>query len=156
MPAREIESRPIYEEKLDASYPLVIGVLVFSLLVGIIPGIIVGGLSWLTALYFILALGVVVSFFRVKIELYADKLKVKYGLFYRKTIDVQSIKGCSDYRVLHPIRMYGGWGIRSGRDGTYALTQAFVNDGVKLETAGKTFVVSSRSPENFCAAIKSG
>jgi len=133
----------------------VIGVLVFSLMVGIIPGIIVGGLSWLTALYFILTLVVVVSFFRVKIELYTDRMRVKYGLFYRKTIDVQSIKACSAYRVLHPIGMYGGWGIRSGRDGTYALTQAFVNDSVKLETAGKTFVISSRTPVNFCAAIKS-
>jgi hypothetical protein len=53
------------------------------------------------------------------------------------------------------MRTYGGWGIRKGRDGTFALTQAFINEGIKLETPEKIFVISSRTPESFCTAIKS-
>jgi hypothetical protein len=91
----------------------------------------------------------------MKTELFKDKLIIKLGLFYRKVIEVEKIQNCSPYRMLHPMRTYGGWGIRKGRDGTFALTQAFINEGVKLETPEKTFVISSQRPETFCTAIKS-
>lgn len=148
-------SSAIYQEKLNVNYPFVGGILLFALAVGLIPGIILGGLWWLTALYLALAAGIVVSFFQMKVELVADKLVVKYGLFYHKIIEVGEIKNCSPHKMLHPMRTYGGWGIRKGRDGTFALTQAFVNEGIKLETSEKTFVISSQMPETFCTAINS-
>jgi len=89
------------------------------------------------------------------VELFQDKLVIKFGLFYRKVIEVDKIQSCSPYKMAHPIRTYGGWGIRKGRDGTFALTQAFVNEAIKLETPEKTLVISSRTPESFCDAIKS-
>ena len=146
---------PIYEERLNVNYPLITGVLLWALAVGLVPGIILGGLWWLFALYIALTIGIIVSFFQMKVELFKDKLIIKLGLFYRKVIEVEKTQTCSPYKMLHPIRTYGGWGIRKGRDGTFALTQAFINEGVKLGTPEKTFVISSRTPEGFCTAIKS-
>ena len=146
---------PIYEEKLNANYPLVGGVLLWALFVGLAPGIILGGLWWLAALYIALTIGVIVGFFQMKVKLFEDKLVIKFGFLYRKVIEVEKIKDCSPYKMAHPIRTYGGWGIRKGGDGTFALTQAFVNEGIKLETTEKTWVISSRTPESLCSAIKS-
>ena len=145
----------LYEERLNVNYPFISGILLFALAVGLVPGIILGGLWWLTALYTALTIGIIVSFFQMKVELFKDKLVIKLGLFYRKVIEVDKIQNCSPYKMAHPIRTYGGWGIRKGRDGTFALTQAFVNEVIKLETPEKTFVISSRTPEGFCTAIKS-
>jgi hypothetical protein len=146
---------PVYEEKLNVNYPFAGGILIWALAVGLAPGIILGGLWWLAALYIVLTIGIIASFFQMKVELFQDKLVIKYGLFPRRVIEVEKIQDCSLYKMSHPIRTYGGWGIRKGRDGTFALTQAFVNEGVKLETPEKTFVISSRTPESFCSAIKS-
>ena len=146
---------PIYEERLNVNYPFIGGIFIFALAVGFVPGIILGGLWWLFTLYIVLTIGIIVSFFQMKIELFKDKLIIKLGLFYRKVIEVEKIQNCSPNKMLHPMRTYGGWGIRKGRDGTFALTQAFINKGIKLETPEETFVISSRTPESFCTAIKS-
>ena len=146
---------PIYKERQNVNYPFIGGILLFALAVGLVPGIILGGLWWLFALYIALTIGIIVSFFQMKIELFKDKLLIKFGLFYRKVIEAEKIQNCSPYKMLHPIRTYGGWGIRKGKDGTFALTQAFINEGVKLETPERTFVISCRTPEGFCTAIKS-
>jgi len=150
-----MSSMPIYEERLNVNYPFIGGIFLFALAVGLIPSIILGGLWWLTALYTALTIGIIVSFFQMRVELFEDKLIIKFGLFYRKVIEVEKMQDCSPYKMPHPMRTYGGWGIRKGRDGTFALTQAFVNEAIKLETPEKTFVISSRRPESFCSAIKS-
>lgn len=146
---------PIYEERLNVNYPFIGGILLWVLAVGLVPGIILGGLWWLTALYTALTIAFIVSFFQMKIKLFQEKLVIKYGLFYRKAIEVEKIQNYSPYKMIHPVRTYGGWGIRKGKDGTFALTQAFINESIKLETPEKTFVISSRTPEAFCTAIKS-
>ena len=146
---------PIYEEKINVNYPFIAGILIFALAVGLVPSIILEGLWWFTALYTAATIGIIASFFQMKVQLFQDELVIKYGLFYRKVIEVDKIQDCSPHKMPHPIKTYGGWGIRKGRDGTFALTQAFVNEGVKLETSEKTFVISSRAPESFCDAIKS-
>jgi hypothetical protein len=145
----------IYEERLNANYLLIAGVFLWALAVGLAPGIILGGLWWLAVLYIVLTIGTIAGFFQMKIELFQDKLVIKYGFLYRKVIEVEKIQDCSPYKMPHPMRTYGGWGIRKGRDRTFALTQAFVNEGVKLETSERTFVISSRTPEIFSNAVKS-
>jgi hypothetical protein len=148
-------SIPIYEERLNANSPLIIGVSLWALAVGIIPGIILGGLWWLFALYIALTIIIIFGFFQMKVELFPKKLVIKFGFLYRKVIEVERIQNYSPYKMLHPVRTYGGWGIRKGKDGAFALTQAFINEAIKLETIDETFVISSRTPENFCSAIKS-
>ena len=146
---------PIYEERLNANSPLIAGVSLWALAVGLVPGIIIGGLWWLFALYIPFTIAIIFGFYQMKVELSKDKLVIKFGFLYRKVIEVEKIQNYSPYKMLHPMRTYGGWGIRKGRDGTFALTQAFVNEGVKVETIETTFVISSQSPGNFCTAIKS-
>jgi len=121
----------------------------------LVPGITLGGLWWLTTLYIVLTIGIIVSFFQMKVELFQEKLVIKFGLFYRKVIEMKEVQNYSSYKISYTMGTYGGWGIRKGRDGTFALTQAFINEAIKLETPEKTFVISSRTPETLCTAIKS-
>jgi hypothetical protein len=146
--------KPIYEEKLNANSALAAGILLWGLVVGLIPGIVIGGLWWLFLLYVALTLGILYGFYQLKIELFEDRLVVRFGFLYRKVIEVKKIKDCSPYKVLHPVRTYGGWGIRKGTDGTFALTQAFINEAAKLETEEQTFVISTHKAESLCEAIK--
>jgi len=150
-----MSSTPIYQEKLNVNYLFAGVILLFALAVGLVPGITLGGLWWLTTLYIVLTIGIIVSFFQMKVELFPEKLVIKFGLFYRKVIETREMQVCSPHKIDHPIGNYGGWGIRKGGDGTFALTQAFVNDSIKLETLEKTFVISSQTPESFCTAIES-
>lgn len=146
--------KPIYEETLKANSKLVAGVLLWALAVAIIPGIISGGVWWLFILYIALTLAILYGFYKMKVELFEDRLVVKFGFLYRKTISVEKIKNCSPHQILHPVRTYGGWGIRKGTDGTFALTQAFINQAVKLETPEKTYVISSQKAESLCQAVR--
>jgi len=82
----------IYEEKLNVNYPFIGGIFLFALAVGLVPGIILKGLWWLTALYIALTIGIIVSLFQMKVDLFKDKLVIKYGLFYRKVIEAEKIQ----------------------------------------------------------------
>jgi hypothetical protein len=146
---------PIYEERINVNYPFAGGILLWALAIGLVPPIILGGLWWFAVLYIALTVAIIASFFQMKVALFQDKLVIKFGVIYNKVIEVNEIQDCSPYKVAHPIKTYWGWGIRKGRDGTFAITQAFVNESIKLETAEQTFVISSRTPESFCEAIKS-
>ena len=122
---------PIYEERINVNYPFIAGIFLFALAVGLVPSIIFGGLWWFTALYTAATIGIIASFFQMKVELFQDKLVIKFGLFYRRVIKLKEIRAHRPYKMSHPMGNYGGWGIRKGRDGTYALTQAFVKECVK-------------------------
>jgi hypothetical protein len=152
--------RPIYEERQNVNYPFIGGIILFALAVGIIPGIIFGGLWWLTSLYTVFNIGALVGIlailgFQMKIELFQDKLVVKHGRIYHEDIDLAKVKNCSPYKMLHPMKTYGGWGIRKGKDGSFALTVPFIKEAIKVETPEQTFVVSSLNPEVLSGAIKS-
>jgi len=145
---------PIYEEKLNVNYPFVGGLLAWAVAVGIVPGIILSGVWWFTIAYIVLTVGIIASFFQVKVTLSEDKLAIKFGIIYRKTIETDQIQDCSPHKMEHPIKTFGGWGLRKGKDGTFAITQAFIKEAVKLETTEQTYIVSSRTPERLCEAIK--
>jgi hypothetical protein len=145
---------PVYEEKLNANYPLVGGLLLWSLVVGLVPGVLLSGIWWFAVFYIALTVIVIAGFFQMKVSLYQDRLTIRFGFIYHKTIEAGRIQDCSPHKMEHPIRTFGGWGIRKGKDGTFALTQAFINESVKLKTVGQTYIISSRTPERFCTAIK--
>jgi hypothetical protein len=147
-------STPIYEERLGANNLLVAGVSLWALAIGLVPGIIFGGWWWLFSLYIVLTFGIIIGFFWMKVQLFKEKLVVRFGYIYRKNIEVDKIQDCAPFKMEHPVRKYGGWGIRKGVDGTFALTQAFINEAIKLETIDETFIISSRKAEDLCQAIK--
>ena len=146
---------PIYEEKLNVNYPFVAGLVLWALAVGLVPGFLFSGAWWFAALYIALTFVIIASFFQMKVSLYEDRLTIKFGLIYHKTIEAGRIEDCTPHKVKSPIRTYGGWGLRKGRDGTFAITQAFINESVKIKTIDQIYIISSRTPERFCDAIKS-
>jgi len=151
---------PIYEERLNANYLFIGGII---LAVGLVPQIVLKNIDlmkgvWLAAYLTAVTIGIIVNFYRIKIELFQDKLMIKTGLFYRKVIEVGKIQNCSPYKfpMLHLIwRNDSVWGTWMWRDRTFVITLPFVNDCIKLETPEKTFVISSRRPETFSNAVKS-
>ena len=155
-----MSSTPIYEERLNTNY-LLIGSIILT--IGLVPQIVLGDIdlvkgAWLAAYLTAVTIGLIVNFYRIKIELFQDKLMIKTGLFYRKVIEAGKIQNCSLYKfpMLHLIRRNDSvWGTWMWRDRTFVITLPFVNEAIKLETPEKTFVISSRTPEAFCTAIKS-
>jgi len=145
---------PIYEEKLNVNYPFAGGLVLWALVVGVVPGIIFSGVWWFTALYIALTVIIIASFFQMRVSLYQDRLTIRFGFIYHKTIEAGRIQDCTPYKVAHPIKTYGGWGLRKGKDDTFAITQAFIKEAVKLKTVGQIYIISSRTPERFCDAIK--
>jgi hypothetical protein len=145
---------PIYQEKLNVNYPFAGGLLIWALAVGLIPGILLGGIWWFTATYIALTVIIIASFFQMRVALYQDRLTIRFGFIYHKTIEAGRIQDCTPYKVAHPIKTYGGWGLRKGKDGSFAITQAFINESVKLKTVGQTYIISSRTPERFSDAVK--
>jgi len=149
-----VPSKPIYEEKLGASTPLIVGISLWSLALGLVPGIIFGGWWWLFTIYIGVTAAIIIGFFQMRVQLFKDELVVRFGFIYRKVIDVSKIQDCEPHKMEHPVKNYGGWGIRRGGDDTFALTQAFIKEAIKLETIDQTFVISSRKAEALCQAIK--
>ncbi len=155
-----MSSTPIYEERLNTNY-LLIGSIILT--IGLVPQIVLGDIdlvkgAWLAAYLTAVTIGLIVNFYRIKIELFQDKLMIKTRLFYRKVIEAGKIQNCSLYKfpMLHLIRRNDSvWGTWMWRDRTFVITLPFVNEAIKLETPEKTFVISSRTPEAFCDAIKS-
>jgi hypothetical protein len=90
----------------------------------------------------------------MRVALYQDRLTISFGFIYHKTIEAGRIEDCTPHKVKNPIRTYGGWGLRKGKDGSFAITQAFINESVKLKTVGQTYIISSRTPERFSDAVK--
>ena len=146
--------KPIYEERLGANTLLIIGVSLWALALGLVPGILLGEWWWLFGLYIPLTFAIVAAFYLMKVTLFKERLVIKFGFIYRKTIEVDKVQDCSPFKMERLLRNYGGWGIRRGRDGSFAITQAFINEAIKLETVDETFIISSRKAEALCQAIK--
>lgn len=61
----------------------------------------------------------------------------------------------AEVRTYHPIREYGGWGIRWGRGGM--AYNARGNQGVQLELKdGRCVLIGSQEPERLLAAVRAG
>jgi hypothetical protein len=72
--------------------------------------------------------------------------------YYRRGLLIGEIR-CVDVVTFRPIRDFGFWGIRSGRDGERALI-AKGNRGVRIELSdGSKLLIGSQRPELLAAAI---
>ena len=112
-------------------------------------------LSFGTASGVCLPLLVVVGLLRMTTEVTPTDVRVWFGWVptYRRFVAiglVQKIEVVS-YR---PVRDYGGWGIRSGRDGERVLN-ARGNRGVLLDLGdGSRLLIGSQRPEALALAIE--
>lgn len=97
---------------------------------------------------------VVVLFMPLCTTLQNGTLRVAFGLVplfvWRFELkDIESVEAVT-YR---PLRMYTGWGMRRGFDGSRALTMRG-NKGVMLHLRnGKRYLIGSQKPEELAAAL---
>jgi len=105
--------------------------------------------------FFILLLAVITYiFFTMKLvtEVRSDGLSVRFLPLTHQIIPYEHIKKC-ETRKYHPIREYGGWGIRYGRKGKAYTVSG--NLGVQLELIqGKSLFIGSQRPEELAQAIQ--
>ncbi len=98
---------------------------------------------------------IVVGLLRMTTEVTPTDLRVWFGWIptYRRFVALGTIQKIEvvSYR---PLLDYGGWGIRSGRDGERVLN-ARGNRGVRLDlTDGTRLLIGSQSPEALAIAIE--
>jgi len=105
--------------------------------------------------FFILLLAVLTYvFYAMKLitEVRNDGLSLRFHPLTHQVIPYEHIKTC-EVRKYHPIREYGGWGIRYGRKGKAYNVSG--NLGVQLELAqGKSLLIGSQRPEELALAIQ--
>jgi hypothetical protein len=96
----------------------------------------------------------VVGVLRMITEVTPTELRVWFGWLptYRRTVPIAAIKRLEVVRY-RPILDYGGWGVRSGRDGERVLS-ARGDRGVRLFLAdGSRLLIGSQDPEQLAAAL---
>ena len=94
------------------------------------------------------------AFYRMKLvtEVRDDGLSIRFLPLRTQLIPYSHIKTCKA-RTYHPIREYGGWGIRYGRKGKAYNVSG--NRGVQLELIqGKSILIGSQRPEELASAIQ--
>ncbi len=97
----------------------------------------------------------VVGVLRMTTEVSPGAVRVWFGWVptFRRSVDLSSVTRLEviQYR---PLRDYGGWGIRYGRDGERILN-ARGDRGVRLHFAdGQRLVIGSQNPELLASALE--
>ena len=146
---------------LLASTLLVIGTLAYALHQQLILGQPWGdrplsdvGLTIVTVLAVVLSLGLSFLFFQFKLitEVRANGLYIRFFPLRARLIPYNAIVDCTA-RVYHPIKEYGGWGIRYGKNGkAYNISG---NQGVQLELRdSKPLLIGSQRANELAQAIQ--
>lgn len=88
----------------------------------------------------------------LKVEVRDGAVRVRHFPFTSRTIPLSDINDCHA-RTYHPLREYGGWGVRRGFGNGRAYTIAG-RRGVQLTLAdGRRILIGSSAPEELAAAI---
>jgi hypothetical protein len=90
---------------------------------------------------------------RLETEVRDDALYLRFYPLIRRKIYFKDIRACES-RTYHPIREYGGWGIRYGGKKGWAYNVSG-NQGVQLELSNnKRLLIGSQRVEELAVAIK--
>ncbi len=111
--------------------------------------------SWLAVCLLVAVTFLLFDILHMTTEVSPTDVHVWFGWFpvFRKRFAIGSIQrlGVGTYR---PIADYGGWGIRTGRDGERVLN-AKGNRGVRLELSdGSRLLIGSQQPEALARALE--
>ena len=106
--------------------------------------------------WLIFGIGFPVLFFSTKliIEVRADALYIRFFPFHF-TFERYPYERIKKFKVVtyHPIKEYGGWGIRYGKHGKAYNIRG--NRGVKIEFIdGKRLLIGSQKPEEFVSSLE--
>jgi hypothetical protein len=115
-----------------------------------------GSLGWLSVLVVLASPALIlVGLLRMTTEVTPSEARVWFGWFptYRRVVPIASIQRLEVVRY-RPLADYGGWGIRTGRDGERALN-ARGDRGVRLYLSdGSRLLIGSQRPEALALAIE--
>jgi hypothetical protein len=115
-----------------------------------------GSLGWLSVLVLLASPAIiVVALLRMTTEVTPSEVRVWFGWFptYRRVVLITAIQRLEVVRY-RPMVDYGGWGIRTGRDGERALN-ARGDRGVRLFLSdGSRLLIGSQRPEALALAIE--
>jgi len=101
----------------------------------------------------LISAGFTLLFYKLKLitNVRVDGIHIRYFPLVNKVIAFDTINSCKA-RTYRPIREYGGWGIRFGRNGKAYNVSG--NQGVQLEfTNGKSLLIGSQKADKLAAAI---
>lgn len=89
---------------------------------------------------------------RLVVEVGSDLLRIRYAPFSREDVSYSDIASVES-RTCNPLMEFGGWGVRSSRNGRAYVLMG--NRGVQLELKGnKRLFISSLRPDELAQAIK--
>lgn len=108
---------------------------------------------WLLFIIFGVGLPWLIFSIRMVTQVRSDRVYIRFFPLHSRTIYFEDIKSYTACKY-HPIKEYGGWGIRrSLRNGmAYNISG---NRGVRFElNNGKKILIGSQKPDEFAAAIQ--
>lgn len=146
---------------LGLSAALVSGLMAFIMYRQLVQGEPVGDnpmpnstLAWFGPLMILIMAGMVLLVRKMKLltEVHSDHLHIRFFPFLTRNIPLSEIVRW-EARTYHPIREYGGWGIRYGFKGKAYNVSG--NRGVQLElSGGKKLLIGSQRAEELALAIE--
>lgn len=109
-------------------------------------------LMWFIWIAFGIGLPALFHYMKLIVEVGEEGILIRFSPLHSRFIRFEDME-IHKVRKYHPIREYGGWGIRWGSKGwAYNVSG---NKGVQLElTNGKRILIGSQNPEKLEQAIK--
>lgn len=99
----------------------------------------------------LLLLLIFINYSSIRITINESEINVKYGVFNKKTIQIDELISYGGTNA--SIRIYLGFGVRIGTDGSIAFTTRF-GKAIRFESADKRpLVVSTNNPEKIITFI---
>jgi hypothetical protein len=109
--------------------------------------------GWWLLIPIVVLAGLYGLFMPMKVGVSSEAMRVRFGHFGwpRWVFPIDEI---ADARVVtfRPLRDFGGWGIRRGREG-YCLNERG-DRGVRFEHIGNTYTVGSDDPEQLLSVLR--
>ena len=112
-----------------------------------------GASLWWIAVPIVLALVIYGLFTPMTVQVSADAMEVRFGHFGwpRWVFPISEIRGARSVQF-RPLRDFGGWGMRRGRD-AYCLNERG-DRGVRFAFFGRDYVVGSDDPQQLLSALR--
>lgn len=108
---------------------------------------------WLPRVIGLLLLAVHALFFSMETSVYRDRVHVEWGYlrFFHQNIPLTPAT-VAEAVTYSPLRDFGGWGIRRGRDGTFCFNMRG-NRGVMITEGSRRTLIGSQRPEELAEIL---
>ncbi|MHA1835346.1 MAG: hypothetical protein ACTSYQ_00190 [Candidatus Odinarchaeia archaeon] len=152
-------SREVYREWVPAGIEVKI-IISFVILMIAVTSLLVALITPFESIILLIVTGITVTtltliyynFRGLEIIITENFIEVRYGVFNRKRITLESIKEWNETKT--NFSRYFGIGIRIGRDGSWAYTTSFGQGVEIIKDKGRPFVFSTNNPNKICTIIK--